>query len=224
MTRYIDQKVRSSISTVVFDYGGVLADEGFRDGLLAVARMCHMDGPGFFQLATDTIYETGYLTGHSSEEHYWDSLRHITGIDLTDRVMKHEIISRFILRPAMIELVRLLRIKGLKVVVLSDQTNWLDELNARDQFFREFDSVLNSYHLGKGKRDVTIFQDLVSILAEDPAAVLFIDDNEGHTLRARSVGIQAVTFYDVPALTETLRSMSLITDSEAHRVILAQER
>lgn len=219
MLRYDDPKVCPSISTVVFDYGGVLAEEGFRDGLLAIARMCKMDGQNFFLMATDAIYETGYLTGHSSEKYYWDSIRYISGIDLADSIMKHEIMARFILRPAMIELARLLRGKGLKVVVLSDQTNWLDELDARDHFFEEFDSVLNSYYLGKGKRDVTIFQDLVSILEQDPSSVLFIDDNEGHTQRARSLGIQAITFSDVQTLVESLRSMSLISDSEAQGII-----
>ncbi len=219
MLSYNDPKVCPSISTVVFDYGGVLAEEGFRDGLLAIARMSDLDGPSFFQMATDAIYETGYLTGISSEKYYWDSIRNISGIDLTDSLMKHEIMSRFTLRAPMIELARLLRGKGLKIVVLSDQTNWLDELDARDHFFQEFHSVLNSYYLGKGKRDVTIFQDLVATLAQDPASVLFIDDNEGHTQRARSLGIQTITFTNVTTLLESLRSMSVITDSEADRII-----
>lgn len=214
-----DQKIHCAISTVVFDYGGVLAEEGFRDGLLAIARMSEIDGPDFFQLATDAIYETGYLTGRQTEEHYWESLRKISGVELSDETMRDQIISRFRLRPPMMALVKLLRRKGLKVRILSDQTNWLDELNIRDQFFGEFDSVINSYHFGKGKRDVTIFQDLVSIVEEAPCSVLFIDDNEGHTLRARSVGIQAITFSSVQELAESLHSMSLITDSELRSII-----
>ena len=63
-----EKKLHCAISTVVFDYGGVLAEEGFKDGLLAIARISEIDGPDFFQLATDSIYETGYLTGRQSED------------------------------------------------------------------------------------------------------------------------------------------------------------
>lgn len=214
-----DAKSNISISTVVFDYGGVLAEEGFREGLLAIARKCGLEPQTFFESATETIYQTGYLTGRASEERYWDTLRKLTGIALSDESMKNEIIRRFILRTPMIHLVRLLRGKKLRLAILSDQTNWLDELNERDHFFQEFDLILNSYKLGKGKRDKSIFEDLVTTLGESPPSIVFVDDNEGHTGRAKSLGIQAVTFSNIPDLLNTFTAMKLITASDASAIL-----
>lgn len=208
-----DQRARQ-ITTFLFDYGGVLADEGFREGLFAIARMCDQDERDFFEKATESVYETGYVTGHVSERLFWDAIRKNSGITLSDEIMRHHIISRFTLRPHMLGLVRMLRSKGYKVMMLSDQTNWLKELDERDHFFEAFDLIFNSYDLGKGKRDVSIFMDVLSKLGLAPEEVLFVDDNAGHTGRAKLVGINAITFTDVPNLLMELRSMTLITQTE----------
>ena len=55
-----------SLKGVLFDYGGVLAREGFRGGLYAIARKNGLDPETFFLLASDAIYETGYITGRAT--------------------------------------------------------------------------------------------------------------------------------------------------------------
>src|SRR3990170_3531180 len=61
-------------------------------------------------------------------------------------------------------------------------------------FCLEFDRVFNSYRLGKGKRDATIFDDTVCTLGVAPGEALFVDDNSGHVERAASRGLRAVLF------------------------------
>lgn len=214
MSHSCDDQSRVEISTILFDYGGVLAEEGFRDGLLEIARSSGLRDQQFFDMAADSVYETGYVTGDASEGYFWDVVRKRSGIGMSDEVMRKHIISRFVLRPEMLSLVKLLRQKRFKVMVLSDQTNWLKELDERDGFFREFDQVFNSYDLGKGKKDVTLFSDILNKLGVEPQHVLFVDDNAGHTNRAQTVGLKTITFKDVPSLLDELRSMTLITESE----------
>jgi putative hydrolase of the HAD superfamily len=210
---YGDQRAKQ-ITTFLFDYGGVLADEGFREGLFAIARMCGQNERHFFEMATEAVYETRYVTGHGSERLFWDSIRNNSGIALSDEMMRNHIISRFSLRMPMLGLVKMLRSKGYKVMILSDQTNWLKELDERDHFFEAFDLIFNSYDLGKAKRDVSLFKDILSKLGLAPDEVLFVDDNAGHTRRAKLVGINAITFTDIPILLMELRSMALITETE----------
>jgi hypothetical protein len=69
---------------VLFDFGGVLSREGFRGGLYAIARKNGMDPEPFFLLASDVIYDTGYITGRATEAEYWEALRRATGIRGTD--------------------------------------------------------------------------------------------------------------------------------------------
>jgi putative hydrolase of the HAD superfamily len=96
----------------------------------------------------------------------------------------------------MIDLVKRLKSKNLLVGILSDQVDILDKLNARFDFFKWFDHVFNSYHMGKGKRDISLFDDIAGFLKTPPNRILFIDDDPGHVERARQKGWKAILYTD----------------------------
>jgi putative hydrolase of the HAD superfamily len=197
------------IKAILFDFGGVLAEEGFRQGLMEIARSNGLDPVSFFELASAAAYNTGYALGKADEKIYWDTLREKAGIRGSDEELRREILSRFVIRPWMIDLVRSLR-DGLKdVSILSDQTNWLDELEARYGFFQEFTRVFNSYHMGKGKKDPELFSDIARELGLQPSEILFIDDNEGHTAGARSRGLNTILYRDRESLFSELAQLGL---------------
>jgi putative hydrolase of the HAD superfamily len=185
-----------SIDTVIFDFGGVLAEKGFEEGLRAIATGHGLDETEFYNLAHDLIYTTGYLTGHVDERFYWQAIRDKTGIKDDDRTLRNEILSRFVLRSWMFDIVKKLKANGTGVAILSDQTNWLDELDERDDFVKCFDIVFNSYYLGKSKIDPSHFSDTISRLDRAPETLLFVDDAEAHCERARKAGMKAIHFID----------------------------
>ncbi len=112
-----------NVDVVLFDFGGVLADEGFANGLKAIAQRHGLDETDFINLARDLIHRTGYITGRGREPSYWQAIRRATGITGDDATLRNEILSRFIPRPYMIHIVKRLRTAGIRVVILSDQTN-----------------------------------------------------------------------------------------------------
>lgn len=57
-----------------------------------------------------------------------------------------------------------------------------------------FNKVYSSYHLAKGKRDPSVFDDVVSDLDCFPPQVLFVDDDPDNVKRARWRGLKAVLF------------------------------
>jgi FMN phosphatase YigB (HAD superfamily) len=193
------------IDAVLFDFGGVLAEEGFAKGLHAIARRNGLNADEFFQRAREIIYSTGYIVGKSSEAAYWQAIREKFGITGTDSDLRTEILTRFVLRPFMFDIVSRLKNAGSKVAILSDQTNWLDELDARLDFFKSFDAVYNSYHLGKSKTEVSQFTDIVSLIHNRPDRVLFIDDDEANCARARSAGLHAIRYAGFDAFLNDLR-------------------
>ncbi len=197
------------IKAVVFDYGGVLAEEGFREGLMAIAVANGLSPTHFFKIATEAVHDSGYLTGRAPESVYWDDLRQRAGIRGADEELRREILTRFVLRPWMLELVKALRRHGRIVSILSDQTDWLDELDRRDDFFKEFDTVFNSYHIGMGKRDPEVFTFVADRLGLQPSGILFIDDNEGHVERAAAKGLQTVLFRDRESFMREMASLGL---------------
>ena len=56
--------------------------------------------------------------------------------------------------------------------------------------------ALNSYHLGKGKRDISLFDDIAGLLKTPPGHILFIDDDPGNVERAKQKGWQAILYVD----------------------------
>lgn len=182
------------VSTVLFDYGGVLAEEGFRDGLKQIARLNGIDEDIFYKTAEDAIHSSGYLTGRAPESVYWELLRNKTGIRGDDQSFRKEILSRFILRTWMIDLVERIRDCGARVGILSDQTNWLEEINTRDDFFHRFDYIFNSYYMGKGKREPSHFDDILQRVNTAASSVLFIDDNPGNCARAEQKGWRVIHY------------------------------
>lgn len=189
---------------MLLDFGGVIAEEGYRLGLEEIAHRNDVD-PAFLKSEADeAIYDTGYITGRGTERDFWERLRRRTGIAGTDDALADEILRRFALRPRMIAAVRNLRRHGIVVGILSDQTDWLERLEGRDRFFIEFDRVFNSFRLGKGKRDATVFDDVVRDLGAAPGETLFVDDNPGHVDRARSRGLAAILFRNEDAFLSEL--------------------
>jgi putative hydrolase of the HAD superfamily len=188
--------LKPPIKAVLFDYGGVLAEEGFLEGLQAIARRQGLDPFEVHRIGMDTVYDSGYVLGTGSEADFWALMRNRTGIEGSDAELSGEILRRFTLRPRMLEAVRAVRKKGYVAAILSDQTDWLEQLDARDGFFREFDRVFVSWHLGKGKRDPGIFDDVVRTLDVLPHEALFVDDMPSNVERARARGLRGIVFED----------------------------
>ncbi len=182
------------IKAFIFDFGGVLAEEGFRDGLKEIAKENGLDPFAFFSFAETLIYDTGYVIGKSGETDYWNALRKRTGIKDDDSVLREKILGKFILRPEVIKCVEKIKSDGYVTAILSDQTNWLDEINEKTPFYQHFDFVFNSYKLKKGKRDSSIFRDTCSAIGIKPEEAVFIDDNIGNIKRAYSQGLRTIHF------------------------------
>jgi len=90
-----------------------------------------------------------------------------------------------------------LRGMGIVVAILSDQTNWLEEIDRSTGLFSHFDRVFNSYRMKKSKRDASVFDYVCALLDVDPQKALFVDDNINHIARARGRGLCTIHFVSV---------------------------
>jgi putative hydrolase of the HAD superfamily len=197
------------IRAVLFDFGGVLAEEGFRAGLMAIARKRNLDEESFFRTAEEIIYKTGYVTGKAKEKAYWDELSRETGIKDNYRNLRTEILRRFVLRNEMLSIAGKLRDRDFIVAILSDQTNWLGEINRKTPFFSRVDYVINSYIFGKSKRDPSVFRDAAKIIGFNPHQILFVDDNAGHVKRASEAGLKTIHFTGIEEFRAELERLGL---------------
>ena len=182
------------ITVVFFDFGGVLAEEGFRDGLLAIARHHGLDPQEFLKTAVDLTFNQGFVTGKLDVKMYWQMLREKTGIHAPDDALSHEVLSRFTVRPWMLDIVKKLKQASIRVAILSDQTKWLDEFAKKHGFFQLFERIFNSYYLGMCKRDLALFDYVVAEMRVKPEEALLIDDNQENIERAKQRGLQGILF------------------------------
>ena len=185
-----------TVDAILFDFGGVLAEEGFKNGLHSIAKHNRLEPELFIRTGFELVFKVGYVIGRSDESTFWQALREQTGIRGTDETLRKEILSHFRLRAWMIELVKQLRQFNVRVALLSDQTNWLDELDNQHRFFQYFDHVFNSYHLGKSKQDTSVYDDVLRSLKIQASEALFVDDHEGNTERAKQKGLHTILYSD----------------------------
>lgn len=198
-------KKERSIKAVLFDFGGVIAEEGFREGLMFIAEKNGLDPVSFFRTADELIYTSGYLTGHADESAFLNAVREKTDIREGNDEIKDEILKRFVLRPDMLIIVDRIRSKGIITALLSDQTDWLDLLDKQFHFYKRFDYVFNSYKIHKSKRESAIFRDTCSALEIDPEEALFIDDNESNIKRASGEGLKTIHFTNMDAFQKEIK-------------------
>jgi putative hydrolase of the HAD superfamily len=199
------------ISTVFFDFGGVLAEDGFRTGLLTIAEQQGYD-PGWFQrTAVEAIYQCGYVNGLCEEHVFWELLRKNTGHSMKDHSLRRLFVSGYKLWPRMIDYIKKIKTLGFTIILISDHTDWLDELDNENAFFHLFDKVYNSYHIHQSKRDGTLFGYVLSDLGVNPENVLLIDDNTGNIRRANSAGMNVYQFTDTDSF---IKNVMPILDPE----------
>lgn len=199
---------QAKLNAVLFDYGGVLAEEGFHNGLIALAKEQVLNVDDMPKEATKAVYDTGFVLGSGSAKTFWQCMRERTGLAGDDAILTQRILSGFVLRPWIIELVQSLHKHGMVTGILSDQTHWLDELNDRDHFYQYFDPIFNSYYLGKGKQDASLFNDVATVLKLPINEILFIDDDENNVNRAREAGMQAIHYVDKARFIQELNELT----------------
>jgi putative hydrolase of the HAD superfamily len=106
----------------------------------------------------------------------------------------------------MIVIVDELKRRNLTVGILSDQTNWLDELDGKYRFSTHFGTIFNSFYLHKSKMDPSLFRDVAKAMGQNPEEILFIDDSAENVERAVSQGMKAIHYQDVGKFREQLET------------------
>ena len=200
-----EKKDAPAIRAVVLDFGGVLAEEGFTLGLREIARDHGLPEDRVLEAGERLVKTSGYVSGQASEADFWGAFRRELGLEAEDRDLRKTILRGFVLRPRMLDLAVWLRKRGLKVAILSDQTDWLEDLDRKNPFLWLFDVVHNSFRTGRVKAEDRAYVDLMTDLGLEGPEILFIDDRPANLDRAAKFGIQTVLCEDPKAAEKEIR-------------------
>jgi putative hydrolase of the HAD superfamily len=184
------------LRAVFFDFGGVLAEEGFRQALIDIAGEAGRDPAEIVPAAYEMAWTTRFVVGGCDEAGFWQAFRKATGITADDAHLTEVVLSRFVPRPYMFALADAVRGLGLKTAILSDQTEWLARLDAKHDVFSHFDQVFNSYHHGTSKREAAFFELALAAMDVTAGESLFIDDAAHNTELAARLGFKTLLYRD----------------------------
>jgi putative hydrolase of the HAD superfamily len=191
----------------LLDFGGVIAEEGFAAGMRAIAREARRDEAEIWGAGLHAVWDSGYVFGRAPETAFWALFKERTGISGDEAKWREYILSRFTVRPFMLHWTAKLAEKGIVTAILSDQTDWLDRLDAGQGFYKYFSRVFNSYDHGLTKREPEFFKLALRELNASPERALFVDDNPGNVERARELGMHAILYVDREGFERDLKAL-----------------
>jgi len=200
------------ISTVIFDFGYVLSLPPRTSDYQGLAALAGIDGEPFDKIYWDkrTDYDRGAIDGPA----YWWRIAATAGKEFTpaqvDSLIAADIAIWMRANLVMMEWVRALKSRGLKVVILSNMPIEISRhMRQSAPWFREFDYVCFSAEVQLAKPDAAIFHACLKAVRSRPQECLFIDDRMENVEAARALGMQALIFESVQRLASEVRPFNL---------------
>jgi putative hydrolase of the HAD superfamily len=198
------------IKLILFDFGGVIASEGFQMGILKLAWKFKLPYRDMYKIAGYKAgLESGYKAGKIKEKDYWKIVAMELGVEEDLSRYNYVFLDNFTPRTAMIELVRKLR-ADYKVGIFSDQTNWIYDIDKKYDFFKYFDYKFISYKLGYTKHDDEFYRIPSKETGIKPEKILIVDDNPRVIDKAAEFGLNSYEFTSIKACKEYLSRLKNI--------------
>lgn len=201
----------ASLTTVVFDVGGVLLDWNPRylyRQLIAdaavmedfLARVCTPDwnhrqdeGRSFADaVAERTALFPEYAALIAAYDQRWD--------EMVQGAIEHTV-----------QVLYQLKERGVRLLALTNfSAEKLPQMLQRYPFFACFEAMVVSGEVGIAKPDPRIFAHLIAVCGLQPSDCLFIDDVPANVAAAQDAGLHAIRFTTAAALTDSLREYGIL--------------
>jgi putative hydrolase of the HAD superfamily len=208
------------ITTVIFDFGYVLSMPPQTSDYQHLAELAEIDGAPFDKVywANRVEYDHGSIDGST----YWRRIAEAAGKELTsaqiDRLIAADIALWMRTNPVMMDWVRALKSRGLKIAVLSNMPiEHSRYMRQTAPWFREFDYVCFSAEVRLSKPGAAIYQACLKIIRSRPGECLFIDDRAENVEAAQALGLHAVKFVSVEELAAEIPPFNLPLPQPAQR-------
>ncbi|MGD0223338.1 MAG: HAD family phosphatase [Terriglobia bacterium] len=209
-----------SITTIIFDYGCVLSLAPTPEDYEPLREAIGADAVSFQEIywRNRDAYDRDVLDNRA----YWQKVALAAGVPFSiDEMEKWAALDCQIWdRPnaVMVEWVRVLRRRGLKLAVLSNISRYVGNYFRRTaQWLELFDHLCFSGELGIVKPNPAIYRVCLEALGVPASQALFIDDREVNIAGAHAAGIHGILFRSVEQLPRDIEPYGLAESlAEAH--------
>jgi putative hydrolase of the HAD superfamily len=201
-----------TINTVIFDFGYVLSLPPQTSDYQKLAALAGIDGEPFDRIYWDkrADYDRGAIDGPA----YWRRIAETAGKEFTPVQIKSLIAADIAIwmraNPVMMDWVRALKGRGLKVVVLSNMPIEISRhMRQYAPWFKDFDYVCFSAEVQLAKPDAAFYHACLKVVGSKPDECLFIDDRAENVEAAQALGMQALKFDSVQRLAIEVQPFNL---------------
>jgi putative hydrolase of the HAD superfamily len=201
-----------TINTVIFDFGYVLSLPPQTSDYQKLAALAGIDGEPFDKIYWDkrADYDRGAIDGPA----YWRRIAETAGKEFTpvqiNSLIAADIAIWMRANPVMMDWVRALKGRGLKVVVLSNMPIEISRhMRQYAAWFRYFDYVCFSAEVQLAKPDAAIYYVCLKAVQSRPEECLFIDDRAENVEAAQALGMYALRFESVQELARDVQPYGL---------------
>jgi len=186
-----------NITTLIFDFGGVLIDLDINQCILNFNRL----GLENVEQYLNNFAQSGFFMqlekGQISAVEFRNEIRKLTPNELTDAQIDEAWCS-FLLEVPEEKLEMLIELRKKFRVLLLSNTNIIHFPNSEKLLFTNkgrqlseyFDKCYLSYEMKMAKPDLQIFKNILASENVQPNECLFLDDGLKNTLQAQKLGIQ----------------------------------
>ena len=190
------------IKAVIFDYGGVLSEEGeLRTFGEMYAPKFNADPEEFNRVVIDAWNLARVNKIHSRL--FWRKLAGFLSTD--EKNLRTDFLDFFKgFRYEVLDLAKRLK-KNYRLGLLSNQIeDWLEEMIENHKLKEVFDIIVTSYGSRVAKPDISIFKEVVEKLKVNPPECVYIDDLEKNIPPAKKLGMKTILFSDFQQLKKEL--------------------
>lgn len=185
----------NELELVLFDFAGVLVEDGFRD------LGEYEEGFGIAKNALQISKNKYWLdlrVGEITENEFWIKTLSDAGIQPADnfiKMVREGVLNSHIPYKSAFELARLFKSTGMKVGIMSNTCEkWLTYWDNKYGLSKLFSPIITSYELGYAKPDGRYFSEARKKYGIEPSRTLVLDDQEDNAEAAKSAGYQAALF------------------------------
>ncbi len=204
------------IRTIVFDLGNVLlyfSHERMRKQVCDLCQCSLEDIQPLLDPYHGLFYEfeRGDVSMTEFHRRFEDELQR----PIPFRELLNAVSDIFTLNTSMRPILKAIRVKGTRLVLLSN-TNAAHIEFAKQQFdlFEDFDAEVLSYEEKSVKPERAIFEALFETIQCEPAECFYTDDTAGHIQAAQKLGLPADVFTDSTTFREQLRQRKYLLPNE----------
>lgn len=177
----------TKISTIFFDWGGVIAADPADDFLTQLLRDC-----GATENQAQEIYDTymrTFMRGELTEAEYWNVLREKYSLSIHDTISQEFAKWRgLIANDDVFALVDEAKTKGITTVVFTNVIEPTYNVLEKAGYYDRFDHIIASCKVGMAKPQPEIYQLALDTIGTTAEQSLFIDDKQRNLIPATEMG------------------------------------